>query len=135
MALDAIEEVRREAPETPAAALLLSDGQDTGSVVPPDQAAERARSLTVPVFTVVVGQVAEGNENAGADLEALESIARTSGGETKTAETADELTTVYENLGSELSLDLDVEPSTRPLVIAAIALTVLAGLMLVLMPR
>ncbi len=135
VALDAIEEVRREAPETPAAALLLSDGQDTGSVVPPDQAAERARSLTVPVFTVVVGQVAEGNENAGADLEALESIARTSGGETKTAETADELTSVYEKLGSELSLDLDVEPSTRPLVIAAIALTVLAGLMLVLMPR
>jgi Ca-activated chloride channel family protein len=135
VALDAIEEVRRESPETPAAALLLSDGQDTGSVVPPDQAAERARSLTVPVFTVVVGQVAEGNENAGADLEALESIARTSGGKTKTAETADELTTVYENLGSELSLDLDVEPSTRPLVIAAIALTVLAGLMLVLMPR
>ena len=55
-------------------------------------------------------------------------IARTSGGETKTAETADELTTVYENLGSKLSLNLDVEPSTRPLVIAAIALTVLAGL-------
>jgi Ca-activated chloride channel homolog len=135
VALDAIEEVRRESPETPAAALLLSDGQDTGSVVPPDQAAERARSLTVPVFTVVVGQVAEGSENAGADLEALESIARTSGGKTKTAETADELTTVYENLGSELSLDLDVEPATRPLVIAAIALTVLAGLMLVLMPR
>jgi Ca-activated chloride channel homolog len=135
VALDAIEEIRAEAPETPAAALLLSDGQDTGSVVPPDEAAERARSLTVPVFTVVVGQVAEENENAGADLEALESIARTSGGETFTAETADELTTVYENLGSELSLDLDVEPSTRPLVIAAIALTVLAGLMLVLMPR
>jgi Ca-activated chloride channel homolog len=79
--------------------------------------------------------VTEENENAGADLEALEAIARTSGGETFTAETADELTTVYENLGSELSLDLDVEPSTKPLVIAAIALTVLAGLMLVLMPR
>jgi Ca-activated chloride channel homolog len=135
VALDAIEVVRRDAPGTPAAALLLSDGQDTGSLVPPDQAAQRARSLTVPVFTVVVGQVTEENENAGADLEALEAIARTSGGETFTAETADELTTVYENLGSELSLDLDVEPSTKPLVIAAIALTVLAGLMLVLMPR
>jgi Ca-activated chloride channel homolog len=135
VALDAIEVVRRDAPGTPAAALLLSDGQDTGSLVPPDQAAQRARSLTVPVFTVVVGQVTEENENAGADLEALEAIARTSGGEAFTAETADELTTVYENLGSELSLDLDVEPSTKPLVIAAIALTVLAGLMLVLMPR
>jgi Ca-activated chloride channel family protein len=133
VALDAIEEIRREAEATPAAALLLSDGHDTGSLISPDRAAGRARALSVPVFTVVVGQVTEGNE--GADLEALEAIARTSGGRTFTAETADELTTVYENLGSELSLDLDVEPSTRPLVIAAIALTVLAGFMLVLMPR
>lgn len=135
VALDAIEEVRRDAAGTPAAALLLSDGRDTGSEVPPDAAAERARSLAVPVFTVVVGQVEEGNDGPGADLETLEAIAGISGGATFTAETADELTTVYENLGSELSLDLDVEPSTKPLVIGAIALTVLAGLMLVLMPR
>jgi hypothetical protein len=32
-------------------------------------------------------------------------------------------------------LDLDVKPSTRPLVIAAIALALVAGFMLVLMPR
>ena len=133
-ALDAIEAVRQDASGTPAAALLLSDGNDTGSDVTPDAAAERARTLAVPVFTVVVGQVAE-DEGPGADLQALEAIARTSGGETFTAETADELTRVYENLGSELSLDLDVKPSTRPLVIAAIALTVLAGIMLVVMPR
>jgi Ca-activated chloride channel homolog len=134
VALDAIEEIRRDSPETPAAALLISDGHDTGSVISPDQAAQRARSISVPVFTVVVGQVVE-NEGPGADLEALETIASTSGGETFTAETADELTRVYETLGSELSLELDVEPSTRPLVIAAIALAVLAGFMLVLMPR
>jgi Ca-activated chloride channel homolog len=135
VALEAIEEIQRDAPGTPAAALLLSDGRDTGSTVPPDEAAERARSLAVPVFTVVVGQVEEGDVGPGADLEALEVIARTSGGETFTAETADELNRVYESLGSELSLDLDVEPTTRPLVIAAIALTLLAGFMLVLMPR
>jgi len=134
VALDGIEEVRLAASGTPAAALLLSDGRDTGSLVPPDQAAERARSLAVPVFTVVVGQVAE-EGGPGADLEVLETIARISGGETFTAETADELTTVYENLGSELSLDLEVEQSTKPLVIAAIGLTLLAGFMLVLVPR
>lgn len=135
VALDAIEEIRQDSPETPAAALLLSDGHDTGSVVTPDQAAQRARSISVPVFTVVVGQVVEENDGPAADLEALETIADTSGGETFTAETADELTRVYETLGSELSLDLDAEPSTRPLVIAAIALAVLAGFMLVLVPR
>lgn len=134
VALDAIEEVRRDAEDTPVAALLLSDGRDTGSLVTPGEAAARARSLEVPVFTVVVGQVAEG-DGPGANLETLQAIADTSGGETFTAATADELTTIYENLGSELSVDLDVEPSTTPLVIAAIALTVLAGFMLVLGPR
>jgi Ca-activated chloride channel homolog len=134
VALDAIEQVRRVAQETPAAALLLSDGRDTGSLVPPEQAAERAHSLAVPVFTVVVGQVGEAG-GPGANLAALEEIASTSGGRTFTAESAHELTTIYQNLGSELTVNLDVEPSSKPLVIAAIALTVLAGFMLVLMPR
>jgi Ca-activated chloride channel family protein len=134
VALDAIEQVRRDAQETPAGALLLSDGRDTGSLVPPEQAAERAHSLAVPVFTVVVGQVGEAG-GPGANLAALEEIASTSGGRTFTAESAHELTTIYQNLGSELTVNLDVEPSSKPLVIAAIALTVLAGFMLVLMPR
>jgi Ca-activated chloride channel family protein len=134
LALDAIEEIRQANEATPAAALLLSDGRDTGSDVAPAEAATRAGSLDVPVFTVVIGQVAEG-EGPGANLGALEAIADTSGGETFTAETADELTTIYENLGSELSVELDVEASSTPLVIAAIALTVVAGLMLILSPR
>jgi Ca-activated chloride channel homolog len=134
VALDAIEKIRSAAQDTPAAALLLSDGRDTGSSVPPDQAAERARSLRVPVYTVVVGQVAT-NGGPGANLEALQAIADTSGGKTFTAETSHELTTIYQNLGSELTVNLHVEPSTKPLVIAAIALTVLAGFMLVLLPR
>jgi Ca-activated chloride channel family protein len=133
VALDAIEDLRSVAPEVPAAALLLSDGNDTGSTVVPGQAAARAASLEVPVFTVVVGQVTE--EGRGADLGALESIANTSGGDTFTAETSDELTSIYTNLGSELSVQLEVEPSSTPFVIAAISLTVLAGLMLVYMPR
>jgi Ca-activated chloride channel family protein len=134
VALDAIQDVRDDAPDTPAAALLLSDGRDTGSSVSPADAAARAASIEVPVFTVVIGEVADG-ESPGADLEALEAIADTSGGETFTAETSDELTTRFENIGSQLSVELAVEPSTRPWVIAAIALTILAGLMLVYTPR
>ena len=133
-ALDVIEAIREDAADTPAAALLLSDGRDTGSDVPPDEAASRAASLEVPVFTVLVGEVAAG-DGAGADLAAMESIADTSGGEASTAETADELTTRFESIGSQLSVDLDVKPFSTPLVIAAIALTVLAGLMLVFGPR
>jgi Ca-activated chloride channel homolog len=134
VALDAIEDVRDEAPDTPAAALLLSDGRDTGSNISPDDAAARAASIEVPVFTVVIGEVAE-DGGPGANLEALEAIADTSGGNTFTAETSDELTTIYSDLGSALSVELAVEPSTTPWVIAAIALTILAGLMLVFTPR
>jgi Ca-activated chloride channel family protein len=134
VALDAIEELRSVAPELPAAALLLSDGRDTGSRVAPGEAATRAASLEVPVFTVVVGRVTEG-DGPGADQGALESIANASGGDTFTAETSDELTSIYTNLGSALSVELELEPSTTPFVIAAIALTVLAGLLLVFMPR
>jgi Ca-activated chloride channel homolog len=135
VALGAIEEIRRGAQDTPAAALLLSDGRDTGSSVSPDQAADRARSLAVPVFTVVVGQAEAGNGGGGADFEALRAIADISGGEASTAESANELTARFENIGSELSVDLVVEPATTPLVIAAIGLTLLAGIMLVLTPR
>lgn len=131
--LDAIEEQRRKA-EAPAAALLLSDGRDTGSRVGPQVAAERARSMAVPVFTVVVGNVSAGTKG-GADVAALQRIADRSGGETFTAETADELTRVYSDLGSELSVDLDVKGFSTPLVIAAIALALLAGFMAVLAPR
>jgi Ca-activated chloride channel family protein len=134
VALDAIQDLRSAAPDTPAAALLLSDGHDTGSRVAPGQAAARAAALEVPVFTVVVGRVTEG-EGPRADLGALESIANTSGGDTFTAETSDELTSIYTELGSALSVDLEVAPSTTPFVAAAIALTVLSGLMLVYLPR
>ena len=134
VALDAIEELRSAAPDTPAAALLLSDGHDTGSRVTPGQAAARAAGLEVPVFTVVVGRVTEG-EGPGADVGALESIANTSGGATYTAETSDDLTSIYTELGSTLSVDLEVAPSTTPFVVAAIVLTVLAGLMLIYLPR
>ena len=129
VALDTIEEVR-EAGD--AVAVLLSDGRDTGSAVPPREAAERASALGVPVFTILLGQV---TDEGGADLAAMEEIATTSGGESFTADTANELTSRFENLGSELNVNLDVEPSTKPLVIAAIALAVLAGLMLIILPR
>jgi len=126
VALDAIEG-DREAGDVPAAVLLLSDGRDTGSVVAPADAAERARSMAVPVFTVVVG--------GGANVEALQAIAAISHGDTFPAETASELTRVYENLGSELSVQLDVSRFSTPLVIAAIVLALVAGFMLVLTPR
>ena len=137
VALDAIEGIREDdGGDVQAAAVLLSDGRDTGSRVSPTDAAARAGEIGVPVYTVLVGQVAEGEGGAGADLETLQAISRESGGgPTVTAETAEKLNSVYQNLGSELSVNLDVESSTTPLVVAAIVLTIVAGLMFVFLPR
>jgi Ca-activated chloride channel family protein len=130
-ALDAIEE-QRAGSEAPAALLLLSDGQDTASEIAPLTAAGHARDLGVPVYTVVMGQE---TEEGGADVQTLGEIARTSGGESFTADTADELTQRFTKIGSQLSVALEVRPSATPLVIAAIVLVVIAGFLLVLTPR
>ena len=128
-ALDGIDAARAGG-EAPAAAVLLSDGKDTGSVVPPLSAADRAQEMGVPVYTVVLGQ-----QETGADPATLEEIARTSGGEAFTADTRDELTSRFTTIGSQLSVDLHVRESATPLVVLAIGLVILAGILLVLGPR
>ena len=112
VALDTIEELRSATPDTPAAALLLSDGHDTGSRVTPGQAAARAAALEVPVFTVVVGRVTEG-EGPGADVGTLDSIANTSGVARSRPRRAPS-SPRSPPLGSTLSVDLEVRPSTTP---------------------
>jgi len=135
-ALDAIEEARNESAEIPAAVLLLSDGRDLGSDVSPHDAARRAEAMTVPVYTVIIGQTESGNGGEGAaNPDTLADIAETSGGESFTAGSAGELSRRFTTIGSQLSLDLDVRPNATPLVIAAIFLVVIAGFLLVLTPR
>jgi Ca-activated chloride channel family protein len=128
-ALDAIEAARGGG-QAPAAAVLLSDGKDTGSLVTPHAAAERAMEMAVPVSTVVLGQ-----EASGADPATLEDVARTSDGATFTADSADELTRRFTTIGSQLSVDLHVRESATPLVVGAIVLVIVAGFLLVLGPR
>jgi Ca-activated chloride channel homolog len=140
-ALDAIETDWAEHGRRPAAVVLLSDGVDTGSEVSPDDAAVRARSLGVPVFTVaIVGGAAQeqdgsgdgGSEQGGSadgqssDTALLERIANATGGQSSTATTADELTEVYDTLGVRLSGELAVGSSAVPFLAAAVALTLLA---------
>jgi hypothetical protein len=115
--------------------LLLSDGKDLGSVVPPHDAAVRAQDMGVPVYTVLAGQVAAEGDEGAADPATLEDIARTSDGAPFTAETTDELTARFASIGSQLSVDLAFQPTATPLVIAALALVVFAGILLVVTPR
>ena len=66
MGLDAIDAQWAETGTGPAAIVLLSDGHDTGSEVPPQEAADRAAALEIPVYTVVLGPQ-DGNHGANAD--------------------------------------------------------------------
>ena len=137
-ALDAIQ-ADRDGSDRPAAVVLLSDGMDSGSTIPPEQAASRARDLSVAVFTVAIGQPPEvsgvsgstgGSATAGPPPDVLAQIAEETGAKTYTTQTADQLTHVYDSLGSRLSTELAIDESAGPYVIAAVAMTLLAAAVL-----
>ena len=96
----------------PAAMVLLSDGAST-SGRDPVLAAQEARRLKIPIYTVTLGTEAgtiEVPRRGGGvetrpvppDPQALAEIARASGGRTFTAQSTDGLSEVYRKLGSQL---------------------------------
>jgi Ca-activated chloride channel family protein len=105
LSLDVLEEDRALNGDRPAAVVLLSDGLDTGSVIPPLIAADRAAALGVPVYTVVLGSTT-GEDPVDAAL--LAEIAGRTGATSSTALTAGELEQVYAALGSQLSTELAI---------------------------
>jgi Ca-activated chloride channel family protein len=121
-ALDVVAAELERDPALPAAVVLLSDGDDTGSEVPPNEATARAHEMAVPVFTVAI----VGERGESGDTELLQAISSGSGGSTSTAETAGELDEVYDALGARLSSELSVGSSALPLLVASVVLTVLA---------
>ena len=136
-ALDSIQADRGDEGDRPAAVVLLSDGMDSGSTIPPEEAASRARNLGVSVFTVAIGQPRSGDSGtptagatAGAASDVLARIAEETGAKAYTTQTADELTQVYDSLGSHLSTELAIDESAGPFVIAAIVMTLLAAAVL-----
>ncbi len=131
-ALDTIEQDWRQNGERPSAVVLLSDGRDTGSFIAPADAADRARSIGVPVYTVVLG---DPNVRGGADAALLQDIADRTHATSFTAQSATELTQVYQDLGSHLSVDLAISSSAQLFVIVSIVFALGAGLALLAIPR
>ena len=77
--------------------IVLTDGNDTGSRVPPDRAAEIARDRSIVIHTVAVGDpTAVGEELL--DEVTLRRIASTTGGQYAHAESREELERVYREL-------------------------------------
>ncbi len=102
-----------EGKKPPASILVLSDGAQTQGVLTPPQAAERARKLRIPVYTVAFGTengVVEVVDDNGfrqrvtvpPDPPTLRQVARATGGRFYAAPNAAQLNAVYEELGSRI---------------------------------
>jgi Ca-activated chloride channel homolog len=103
-ALRSLEPAKEGDRRPPAAVVLLSDGKQTAGRDAVEVAREAAQ-LKIPVYTVALGTpdgVVDGNLRVPPDPEALRAIAQTSGGQAFEASDGDELTAVYERLGSQL---------------------------------
>ena len=115
--------------------VLLTDGNDTGSKIPPSKAAEIAAENGVTIHTVAVGDPSSAGE-AELDLETLGAIARLTGGETFAAGDRAELETVYRRIDELAPLEIETISyrPTRPLfhwpLGAALALVMLYHLIL-----
>jgi Ca-activated chloride channel family protein len=129
-ALQEIEQSQLGSQAGPAAIVLLSDGNDTGSKTAPMDAAAEAAAHNVPVYTVILGAQKQGGGGANADL--LNQIATSTGAVSATAQTSSELSNVYEELGSKLSSQLKVSSSAQLFLFIAIALAVAAAVILLI---
>lgn len=101
-----------EGRRVPSAIILLSDGTSVRGR-PPTQIAERAKDLKIPIYTVTLG-TASGTINVTRsdgttvtrrvppDPVESSAVARISGGRAYTADTAKDLSAVYDTLGSRI---------------------------------
>lgn len=129
-------QVESEEPPPPRAIVLISDGARDGGRIEPAEAAQAAKERGVPVYSVLVGTsqgVIEETLTGGLrriiqvppSPETLQQIATTTGGAFFEAANPDELSRVYEDLGSRLGTRDESREVTD--VFAALA----AGLLLV----
>lgn len=125
--IDELEADRAANGDRPAAIVLLSDGLDTGSEVPPLIAADRAAGLGIPVYTVVLGSTT-GEDPVDAVL--LGEVARRTGATSSAALTAAELDDVYAALGSQLSTELAIGGSGPLFIVLGVLFAVSAAIVL-----
>ena len=93
--------------------IVLTDGNDTGSLVPPERAAEIARDNGVVVHTIAIGDPTAVGEQA-LDEKTLENIATTTGGGYFHANDRQELEAIYDHLDEINPRQVETQ-SYRPL--------------------
>lgn len=124
----------------PAAVVLLSDGATTAGS-DPIAAAQRAKELRVPVYTVALGSPGATVPNPdpfGAPLSAapdpatLREISRVTGGRAFAVDDADRLKSIYEQLGSQLGTQAKEKEISSSFAIGGLVLLLAAGMTSVL---
>jgi Ca-activated chloride channel family protein len=119
------------------AMVLLSDGANSTGDLEPQQAADRAAALGVPVYTIALGTASGTVEvpnifgqleqmSVPPDTETLAAVAETTGGRFFDAPTAEDLAQIYENLGSKVGYTQEEQEVTQ-LFAGAALIFVLAG--------
>ncbi len=122
------------------AAILLSDGANSVGQAQPLDAADRASSLGVPIYTIALGtangtvQVRDGfgqmvTLDVPPDTETLQQIADRTGGTAFDAPTAQDLASVYDNLESRVGYTEERQEVTFALVAAGLILVVAGAAM------
>ena len=96
--------------------VLLTDGNDTGSRVPPKKAAEIAAQNGLTIHTVAVGDPEAAGE-AEMGLETLEAIAEATGGEAFRADDRQQLEAIYRRIDELTPVEIETLSyrPTRPL--------------------
>ena len=93
--------------------IVLTDGNDTGSLVPPERAAEIARDNGVVVYTIAIGDPTAVGEQA-LDEKTLKNIAASTGGGYFRANDTKELESIYDYLDEINPRQVETQ-SYRPL--------------------
>lgn len=142
LALDAIEAVPPDAEgaRPPAAIVLMSDGTPTlgtAGLTPEESVAAqaaRAQELSVPISTIAFGTdegiVYDGSEAVPvpSDPDALRAVSEVTGGESFTAESAAELDSVYQTIGTSIGYDEELTEVSAAMAGLALLCAVLAAI-------
>ena len=120
------------------AAILLSDGANSVGDAQPLDAAKRAATLGVPIYTIALGtqdgqvQVTDdtGQEvtlPVPPDTQTLQQIAEITGGQAFDAPTADQLSAIYDNLQSRIGYTNETQEVTAAFAAAGLLLIVVGA--------
>lgn len=92
--------------------IVLTDGNDTGSTVPPVDAAKVAATYHIRIYTIAIGDPASAGEEA-LDMDTIERVSEVTGGQSFQALDQRELQQAYQTIG-ELEPQLYETISFRP---------------------